>query len=135
MDGVAAVRSVLAADAGMAALVPAAQIFSGPAPLGTPLPFVMLESVSKQDRNLPSPGVTRFVTERVQATVVAGNYPSQKAILRAVRHAAADKIDPAVTGLSGVTIHTDSGGPDFYDADYSGWRGSQDFRVKYQEAR
>lgn len=135
MDGVAAVRTVLVADTAMIALVPVARIFAGPAPLGTALPFVMLESISKQDRNLPSPGATRFVTERVQATVVAANYPSQKTVLRAVRHAAADQINPAVPGISGVTIHTDSAGPDFYDADYSGWRGSQDFRVKYTEVR
>lgn len=135
MDGVAAVRSVLVADASMTALVPAARIFAGPAPLGTVLPFVMLESISKTDRNLPAPGSTRFVTERVQATVVAENYPSQKAILRAVRHAAADKLSPTVNGISGVTIHTDTAGPDFYDADYAGWRGSQDFRVKYSEDR
>ena len=135
MDGVAAVRSVLVADSAVTDLVPAARVFAGPAPLGTVLPFVMLESISKQDRNLPSPGATRFVTERVQVTVVAASYPSQKTTLRAVRHAAADKINPAVAGLSGVTIHTDTGGPDFYDADYSGWRGSQDFRTRYTETR
>lgn len=135
MDGVAAVRAVLVADAAMIALVPVARIFAGPAPLGTALPFVMLESISKQDRNVPSPGANRFVTERVQVTVVAANYLTQKATLRAVRHAAADKINPAVPGISGVTIHTDSAGPDFYDADYSGWRGSQDLRTRYTETR
>ena len=135
MDGVAAVRSVLVADADMIALVPAARIFAGPAPLGTALPFVMLESISIVDRNIPSPGAQRFVTERVQATWVAQNYPQQKQLQRAVRHAAADKINPTVAGLSGVTIHTDSAGPDFYDQDYSGWRSSQDFRCKYNEER
>lgn len=135
MDGVAAVRSVLVADTGMTALVPAARIFAGPAPTGTALPFVMLESISIVDRNIPSPGAQRFVTERVQVTWVAQNYPQQKQLQRAVRHAAADKISPTVAGISGVTIHTDSAGPDFYDETYSGWRSSQDFRVKYSEER
>lgn len=139
MDGVAAVRSVLVADAGLAILVPPAsgksRIFEGPAQLGTPLPFVMLESISKVDRNIPAPGVTRFVTDRVQVTAVAKNATDRKAILRAVRHAAADNFYPTVTGISGVTIQTDSAGPDFYDDDYSGWRGSQDFRVRYLETR
>lgn len=135
MDGVAAVRSVLVADTSMVALVPASRIFAGPAPLGTALPFVMLGSISKVDLNLLSPGVTRFVKERVQATVVGANYPQQKAIHRAVRHAAADRLNPPVTGLLSVSIHTDSAGPDFYDDDYAGWRGSQDFQVKYEETR
>jgi hypothetical protein len=145
MDGVTAARSVLVADTALVTLVPnytpagetapRSRIIAGPAPLGTPLPFVMLESVSKVDLNIPSPGADRFVTERVQVTVVARNYPEQKAVLRAVRHAAADKLNPAVTGITGITIHTDSAGPDFYDPDYAGWRGSQDFRVKYTEQR
>jgi len=135
MDGVAAVRVALIADAAMIALVPTARIFAGPAPLGTPLPFVMLESISKTDRNIPAPGATRHVRERVQVSVVGLNYPQQKQLLRAVRHAAADRINVAVTGLTNVTIHTDSAGPDFYDVDYAGWRGSQDFMTKYLETR
>lgn len=135
MDGVAAVRSVLAEDGDLLALAPATRIFAGPAPLGTALPFVMLESISILDRNIPSPGPQRFVTERVQVTWVGQNYPQQKQVQRAVRHAAADKINPAVAGISGVTIHTDSAGPDFFDQDYSGWRSSQDFKVRYLETR
>jgi hypothetical protein len=135
MDGVAAIRSVLVADAPVVALAPVARIFEGPAPLGTALPFVMLESISTVDLNIPSPGADRFVTERVQVTVVAKNVPERQAVKRAVKRAAADKINPPVPGISGVTIHTDSAGPNGYDPDYAGWRGSQDFRVKYTEQR
>lgn len=135
MDGVAAVRSVLVADGAMTALVPAARIFAGPAPVGTALPFLMMESISKTDRNIPAPAATRHVRERVQVSAVGLNYPQQKQLLRAVRHAAADKINVSVTDLSAVTIHTDSAGPDFYDADYAGWRGSQDFQIRYTETR
>lgn len=135
MDGVVAVRTVAIANSPLTSLVPAARIFAGPAPLGTPLPFVMLESISKNDLNIPSPAAQRFVMERVQATVVAQNYPQQKTIMRAVRRAIADQLYPAVNGISGVTIHTDSAGPDFYDDSYSGWRGSQDFMTKYNEER
>lgn len=135
MDGVLAVRSVLVADTAMTTLVPSARTFLGPAPLGTALPFVMLESISKVDLNIPAPGATRFVTQRVQVTVVAGSYQEQLSTMRAVRHAAADKLGAAVPGITGVTIHTDSAGPDFYDDDYAGWRSSQDFKVKYTEVR
>jgi cellulose synthase/poly-beta-1,6-N-acetylglucosamine synthase-like glycosyltransferase len=139
VDGVFAVRTVLIADASVLSLVPdvagKSRIIAGPAPVGTILPFIMLESISKVDRNIPAPGDRRFVTERVQVTVVAENYPKQKQVLRAVRKAAADRINPAITGISAVTIHTDSAGPDFHDDDYAGWRGSQDFRVRFLEER
>jgi hypothetical protein len=125
----------MVADGDLTALVPSARTFLGPAPLGTALPFIMLSSISKVDLNIPAPGVTRSVSERVQVTVVARNYPEQKAILRAARRAAADKLNPAVPDISGVTIHTDGAGPDFYDEDYAGWRGSQDLRVRYLEIR
>ena len=135
MDGVGALRATLVADGALTALVPAGDIAAGPAEVGTTLPLVMLESVSTIDLNIPAPGTHRFVRERVQATVIAADYVNQKAVLRAVRKAAADTLYPAVAGISGVTIHTDSAGPDFYDADFAGWRGSQDFMVTYSEER
>lgn len=135
MDGVAAVLAVLEADAALIALVPVENIAAGPRPLGTVLPAISLASVSKVDLNLPSPAPTRFVRERVQVTVAASNYPEQRAVLRAVRKAAADKLYPAVAGISGVTIHTESAGPDFMNEAGSLWLGSQDFLVKYNEER
>lgn len=135
MDGVAAMRSVLVADAAMTALVPVSSILAGPLPLNDALPALALQSVSKVDRNIPAPGATRHVRERVQVTVAARNYPEQKSILRAVRHAAADKLDPSVVGLEGVTIHTESAGPDFMAEDASIWMGAQDFILTYTEQR
>lgn len=135
MNGIAAIRSVLVADSGMTAIVPAARIIAGPAKIGLELPFAMIERVSRNDRNIPTPGPTRAVRERVRVTVVAANLPSREEVLRAVRHAAADQLYPTVPGISGVTIHTDGGGPPFYDDDYAGHRESQDFMVKYTETR
>lgn len=135
MNGVAALRSVLIADVGLTALVPAERIVAGVIPQGTALPAVSITSVSSVDRNLPSPGAKRHVTERVQATVLAANYSAQKAILAAVKAAAADQINPTVSGLSNVTIHTDSQGPDFMNEDASIYLGSTDFRVTFTEAR
>lgn len=135
MDGVAAVLSVLTVDAQLLALVPANRIAAGVLPQGTALPAISVTSVSKNDRNIPSPGSERHVTERVQVTVLAANYPSQKAVLRVVRHAAADNLDASVSGISGVTIHTESAGPDFMDEAATIYLGTQDFRVIYSEAR
>lgn len=134
MSGVIAVRQVLVANAALTTLVPAGRIGAGVLPQGTPLPGISLESVSANDRNLPNPGVTRFVVERVQVTILANDYDSVQAILQAVRKAAADTF-PTVAGLMRVTIHTESTGPDFMNEQASIFMRSQDFRVTYSQAR
>lgn len=134
MDGVAAVRTALVADGALIALVPAARIQAGALPQGVTLPAIALESISKVDRNILDAVTTRHVTERVQVTVLAKNYPSQKAVLRAIRHAAGDKF-PTVSGLSNVTIHTEGAGPDLLNEEASIHIGTQDFRVGYTETR
>jgi len=135
MDGVAAVRSVMIADAPLVALVPEDSIHAGDLPLNATLPAISLSSVSKVDRNIPAPGATRHVRERVQATFHARNYPEQKAVERAARRAAADKINPEVPGITNVTIHTEGAGPDLRAADASVWMGTQDFMTTYTEQR
>jgi len=134
MNGVIAVRSLLVADTGVTALVPVAQIVAGSLPQGSGLPAIALMSVSSTDRNIPAPGPQRRVTERVQVTVLAASYPAAKAIIRAVRAAAADRM-PAIDGLTDVTVHTDSAGPDFLDEETGIHMQTQDFRVSFNEAR
>lgn len=134
MNGVIAVRSLLVVDTGVTALVPVAQIVAGALPQGSGLPAISLMSVSSTDRNVPAPGPKRRVTERVQVTVLAASYPAAKAIIRAVRAAAADRM-PAIDGLTDVTVHTDSAGPDFLDEETGIHMQTQDFRVSFNEAR
>lgn len=132
MNGVAALRQLLAAHAGLTALVPATRIGAGYLPQGTTLPAVSITSVSSTDRNLPNQGANRHVSERVQVTVLAANYPSQKAVMAQVKKAAASKF-PTVSGISAVTVHTDGQGPDFMDDAASIYMGTQDFRVTFTE--
>ena len=134
MNGVIAVRSLLVADTRVTALVPFARIAAGMLPQGTDLPAISLMSVSSVDRNVPAPGSKRRVTERVQVTVLARTYPEVKAILAAVRTAAADQM-PAIDGLTEVIVHTDSAGPDFLDEETGIHMQTQDFRVSFNEAR
>jgi hypothetical protein len=91
-------------------------------------------SVSSVDRNIPAPGPKRRVTERVQVTVLARTYPETKTILAAIRTAVADEM-PVIDGLTEVTVHTDSAGPDFLDEETGIHMQSQDFRVAFNEAR
>ena len=134
MNGVIAVRSLLVADTGVTSLVPVARIAAGMLPQGTDLPAISLMSVSSIDRNIPAPGAKRRVTERVQVTVLARTYPEVKAIIAAVRQAAADQT-PNIDGLFDVTVHTDSAGPDFLDEETGIHMQAQDFRVSFNEAR
>ena len=134
MNGVIAVRTLLVTDTGMTALVPPARIAAGMLPQGTDLPAISLMSVSSVDRNIPAPGPKRRVTERVQVTVLAATYRQVKAILAAVRKAAADQM-PTIDGLFDLTVHTDSAGPDFLDEETGIHMQTQDLRVSFNEAR
>jgi hypothetical protein len=134
MNGVIAVRTLLVTDTGMTALVPEARIAAGMLPQGTDLPAISLMSVSSVDRNISAPGPKRRVTERVQVTVLAATYRQVKAILAAVRKAAADQM-PTIDGLFDVTVHTDTAGPDFLDEETGIHMQSQDLRVSFNEAR
>jgi len=133
MNGVVAVRALLAAHAPLTSLVPVAQIVAGVVPQGSALPALSLMSVSSTDRNIIKAGAVRRVTERVQVTVLAATYPAAKAILKAVRQAAAD-CTPTIAGITQVTVHTDSAGPDFLDAQAGIHMQTQDFRVSFNEA-
>ncbi len=134
MNGVIAVRSLLVADTALVAIVPAARIAAGSLPQGTTLPAISLMSVSSMDRNILIPGISRRVTERVQVTVLARSYPEAKALIAAIRAAAADRM-PVIDGLAQVTVHTDSAGPDFIDEATGIHMQTQDFRVAFNEAR
>lgn len=134
MDGIAVMAELLTADAGVLALVPEERIGSGVLPIGTELDAISITRVSSIDRNIVSPGAERHVTERVQVTALAATYPRQKAILRAVKAAAADFVGE-IAGLENVTVHTESAGPDFMDDQASIYLGSQDFFVGFSEPR
>ena len=134
MNGVIAVRSLLVGDTRLTALVPPERIAAGTLPQGTALPAIALMSIGSVDRNVPAPGAKRRVTERVQVSVLARTYPETKSIIAAVRAAAADQM-PAIDGLTDVTVHTDSAGPDFLDEETGIHMQTQDFRVSFNEAR
>lgn len=134
MDGVASLVSVLTGSATVNTLTPAARIVAGVLPQGTALPAISITSVSRVDRHTLTKGAKTLARERVQVTVLAATYESQKAVLRAVI-GAADATFPTISGISNVTIHTESAGPDFMSEDASIYIGTQDFAVTYSEAR
>lgn len=132
MDGVAIMRQLFVENSALTVLVETTNIAAGPLPLNTSLPAIGLQSISVVDRNTLKPGAKRHVTERVQATVLAANYPQMRAVWRAMRRAGADQM-PDVPGVSEVEVHTDGAGPDFMDDNTSIQQKSQDFRVSFNE--
>ena len=134
MNGVIAVRSLLVGDLRVTTLVLPERIAAGTLPQGIVLPAIALTSIGSTDRNIPSPGPKRRVSERVQVTVLARAYPEAKAIITAVRAAAADRM-PAIDGLTEVTVQTETAGPDYLDEETGIHMQTQDFRVSFNEAR
>lgn len=132
MNGAAIVRALLLQHAPLVAELPAERIMAGVLPQGIVLPAIGITEISSVDRNVPSRGATRHVTDRVQVTVLASSYPAQKDLIRLVRAACADRLGD-LAGATAVTVHTDGRGPDFRDADTGICMQSQDFRVGYTE--
>lgn len=137
MDGVAAIRQLLAADAQVTALVPASgvippRLVAGTLPQGVALPALSIVEISLTDFNIPAPGATRHVQARIQVTGAAKDYPSLRALMRKVKHACADTF-PVVTGITNVTVHAAGVGPDMFDEEAAIVFKSQDFMVGYNE--
>jgi len=138
MSGQQAIYQLLVEDGGVTALVdPAAsptRISSDVLPQGVTLPAIRIELVSSVDRNIPSPGVKRRVTDRVQVTALAATVPEAIVLRKAIRHACGDA-RPTVAGITDVVVLTDGAGPDGIDEQTLARAAPQDFRVSYNETR
>lgn len=131
MSGVVIARALLVADAAMSAAVPAARIFTGAIPLNTPLPAISITQTSGSQRNtVAMTEAKRLVTERVQVTVCAKSYPSQKALLALVR-AALPLSRAVINGFDCDSVLPGPEGPDLYDPTAIIYEQSQDFFIKF----
>lgn len=133
MDGCAAMVAALLADGEVTALVPAERIMAGVLPQGTSLPAISIARVSVMLRRTLTKQAVTHVTERVQVTVLAPDY-DQQAMIQKATVKAAHATFPAVEGIDRVTIHHETGGPDFMNEEASIYLGTEDFRVTYSEA-
>lgn len=132
MNGTAAVRSLLVADATLLALVPADRIMAGNLPVNTTLPAISVFDVSSVDEQFTDEPGKRFTTDRIQITVLAATYPSLVEVLAAAKSACDAKF-PTVSGLSNVVVRTDGQGPYFTDEASSIHMRTQDYRVSYTQ--
>lgn len=131
MSGTAIIRSLLAANSPLIAVIPAARIFAGAIPLNTPLPAIAVTQVSGVQRNILGMNATKYqVTDRVQVTVLGTSYALQKSYMTLIR-AALPNTKGTVNSFVTDSIIQDVEGPDFYDAATGIYQQSQDWHVKF----
>lgn len=133
MSGAAIVRTLLAAHAPVTALVPAAKIFAGLAPQGTLAPAVSVHTIGDYEQHDVRRQAKGLIRERVQVTVLAGNYVQMKAILRAAA------LGPGVyngttAGFRVRSVLPAGGGPEIPPGDDKIFEQSRDFVVTFTEA-
>jgi len=135
MSAVAIIRALLAASPAVTALVPAARIFAGIAPQGTALPLISVTEVSHRELDTVARASERVtVRARVQVTVSAASYISQKTILKEAR------LGPGVhrgvvVGFDVKAVQPAEVSPDLNQGDDNGiFEQSRDFMVTYAEA-
>ena len=130
MSDVKAVLYLLANNSTLNAQVPASRIFAGVIPQGTAAPAIAVTHVSTVRPQMVNPA-SKLCVSRVQVTVMAATYQTQKSVLALVR-AALPRSRGTVNGVAVDSILIDIEGPDFTDE--AGLdMGSIDYRVTYTE--
>ena len=130
MSGVAVIRYMLANNAPLIAVVTADKIIAGVAPLNTALPAISIRQISGQEYQTIKRGTNQLVTERIQVTVLAATYPTQKSILNLIRSAVVSTRG-TVNTFSVDSITHEGDGPDLYNDDPVIYEQSIDFMVMF----
>lgn len=131
MSDVKVVRHLLATNAALIAVVPAARIIPGLIPQGTTLPAIAVSHVSGTWGSEIS-AQSRDCTARVQVTVMASTYAQQKQVMALVR-TAVPRTHGTINGVSVGSITREPDGPDFRDDVAGIFLQAQDFMVKFNE--
>lgn len=135
MNDVKAIRHLLANNAALLSVVPAALIVSGVIPLDSVLPAVCVNHISSFERNTVAMSESAaMATARVQVTVQAKTYAEQKSVLDLVRRALPNTRG-IVNGVDVDSILPDVEGPDLRDDIAEIFMQSRDFIVKFLEQR
>ena len=130
MSDVKAVRYLLSQNANLIAQVPASRIIGGVLPQDIALPAISVTHVSTVRPQMVS-AASRLCVARVQVSVLATTYATQKSVLGLVR-AALPRSRGNVNGVAVDSILPDVEGPDFND-EAGIYMGSIDYRVTYTE--
>jgi len=130
MSGVAVIRYMLTNNAPLIAVVTADKIKAGVVPINTALPAISIRQISGVEHELIKRGANQFVTERIQVSVLASTYPTQKSILNLIRSAVVSTRG-TVNTFSVDSITHEGDGPDLYNDDPVIYEQSIDFMVRF----
>ncbi|MBK7493569.1 MAG: hypothetical protein IPI17_17795 [Nitrosomonas sp.] len=128
MSGVAAIRYMLVNNAPLIASVPAARILSGVLPITTTIPAISVRQISGVEMPMIKRTGTQLVTERIQVSVHASSYLSQKTIIELIR-SAITSTRGTVNSVVVDSITHEGDGPDLYSDDPDIYEQSIDFMV------
>jgi hypothetical protein len=124
-----AINYLLRNYAPLTAKVPASRIFGGLIPLDTKLPAIAYNYISGvRSKNIDMGD--QIVRARIQVTVHAASYASQKEIIELVKDAC-DAKQGAIGTVTVDSILADLTGPDMRDDDAGIFMQTQDFIVKF----
>lgn len=135
MNGVGALRAVLAQDAALIAAVPVARIIGDVLPKNIDLPAIRLWKVSGTDRKTIRREPVRHVTQRIQAEVHAETVPEAVAVMELLCAAADGTVTAAIGPLTAIVIHVDGEGPSGIHPVTQARMETQDFKVTYNKPR
>lgn len=131
MSGVAVVRYLLANNAPVIALVPAARIVFGEIALNTVLPAIEVRQIIGVPRNTLAMTETGVLhSDRVQVTCLAKTWTAKEALMALLLGACAHQRG-LVNGIMVDAIIRDIEGPDLSDPATSIYAGSRDFMVRW----
>lgn len=134
MSGVSVVRYLLANNAPIIALVPAARIVYGELALNTVLPAIEVRQISGNPRNTLAMSETGTLhSDRVQVTCLAKTWAAKEALM-ALLLAACPNQRGTVNSVVVDSIIRDNEGPDLSDPATSIYAKSRDFMVRWKEA-
>ncbi|MFA5900350.1 MAG: DUF3168 domain-containing protein [Hyphomicrobium sp.] len=131
MSDVKVIRYLLANNAPLIAVVPAAKIMAGMIPQGTALPAIAVSHVSGVWRQEISQQ-SRQCRARVQVTVMAATYPQQKQIIGLIR-TAIPRTRGTINSVNVESILREPDGPDFRDDEIGSFMQTQDYFVTFDE--
>ena len=130
MSGVAVIRYMLANNAPLIAVVTADKIKAGVVPINTALPAISIRQISGVEMPMIKRTGTQLVTERIQVSVHASSYLSQKTIIELIR-SAITSTRGTVNSVVVDSITHDGDGPDLYYDEPDIFEQSIDFIVRF----
>lgn len=132
MSDVKAISYLLRNNANLIAVIPAASVYSGVAPVNSVLPLAIVKHIDDvEEKAINAAGDKRF-TARVQVSVQAKTHAIKVAALELVRKALAGTYS-TVNGIVVYGISSEGSGPDLDDYEAQIFERSRDFLISWKQ--